>query len=390
MGPGDVCPGGCDFPGLAFPLCRRSCAWGAGHLGRCACGAHALDPFVVPSHAAGWSGPPPGRSCPDSVAAHGSGLRATAPASAPEPLAVALHRRGLADRAPALRKAGFSTFHSLLDADPARLASLGIPRAELGEQEPSSSLALVPVRPASRSPRRSDLPVVAHTTRGSRAAVSAALATEHRRQAALRKLDSDVYANSSRAPRDSLWATWVFVAKAWGIPPVPVTEDTIRRVAAGLKAGGYRVPEQYFSRKNIYEEWGHPLMQRQSRPSGATTSTASGAKQEHLRQVGAPIDAAAEQAIADCSRSVTRGIGPSSLKHSFPFEDLAPRVAWPTVAQLTAAPPEGPLFPVALLAVGCWWLCRGIELAAATVGDVTLIPERSEFSLAFPVSKTDP
>ena len=317
MGPGDVCPGGCDFPGLAFPLCRRSCAWGAGHLGRCACGAHALDPFVVPSHAAGWSGPPPGRSCPDSVAAHGSGLRATAPASAPEPLAVALHRRGLADRAPALRKAGFSTFHSLLDADPARLASLGIPRAELGEQEPSSSLALVPVRPASRSPRRSDLPVVAHTTRGSRAAVSAALATEHRRQAALRKLDSDVYANSSRAPRDSLWATWVFVAAAWGVPPIPVTEDTVRKVAAGLKAGGYRVPEQYFSR----------------------------ARQEHLRQVGSPIDAAAEQAIADCSRSVTRGIGPSSLKHSFPFEDLAPRVAWPEVAQLATSPPDGPLFP---------------------------------------------
>ena len=192
--------------------------------------------------------------------------------------------------------------------------------------------------------------------------MSAALATENGRQAALRRLDADVYANSTRAPRDSLWATWVFVAAAWNIPPIPVTEDTVRRVAAGLKAGGYRVPEQYFSR----------------------------ARQEHLRQVGSPIDAAAEQAIADCPRSVTRGVGPSSLKHSFPFEDFAPRVAWPEVAQLAAAPPEGPLFPVALLVVGCWWLCRGIELAAATVGDVTLIPDRSEVSLAFPVSKTDP
>ena len=169
MDPGAVCPGGCDFPGLAFPPCRRSCAWGAGHLGRCACGAHAFDPFAVPSNAAGRSGPPPGRACPDAVAAHGGGLRATAATSAPEPLAVALHHRGLADRAAALRRAGFFTFHSLLNADPARLASLGISRSELGVQGPSSSLALVPVRPASRSPRRSDLPVVAHTARGSRA-----------------------------------------------------------------------------------------------------------------------------------------------------------------------------------------------------------------------------
>ena len=145
-------------------------------------------------------------------------------------------------------------------------------------------------------------------------------------------------------------------------PPLPVTEDTVWRVAAGFKAGGYCGPAQYFSR----------------------------ARQEHLRQVGAPIDAAAEQAITDCTRSVTRGIGPSSLKHSFPFEDLAPRVAWPEVAQLVATPPEGPLFPVALLVVGCWWLCRSIELAAATVGDVTLAPERAEVSLALPVSKTDP
>ena len=106
--------------------------------------------------------------------------------------------------------------------------------------------------------------------------------------------------------------------------------------------------------------------------------------------MGSPIDAAAEQAIAGCSRSVTRGIGPSSLKHSFPFEDLAPLVVWPAAAQLAVAPPEGPLFPIALLVAGCWWLCRGIELAAATVGDVTLTPERSEVSLALPVSKTDP
>ena len=209
---------------------------------------HALDPFAATFIAADRPDPLSGRVRPGALSAHLPALRATAVASAPVPLVVALHQRGLADKAPALRKAGFLTFRSLLDADPARLASFGISHAELGEQEPSSSLALVPARSTSRSPRRSDLPVVTHTARGSRAAVSAALATEHGRQAALRRLDSDVYANSSRAPRDSLWATWVFVANAWGIPPVPVTEDTVRRVAAGLKAGGYRVPEQYFSR----------------------------------------------------------------------------------------------------------------------------------------------
>lgn len=120
---------------------------------------HALDPFVVTDDVAGSLGLPPGRAGPDAIAALRGGSRAAAAACAAEPLAVALHRRGLADKAPALRWAGFFTPRSLLDADPVSLASPGISCSDLGEHELSSSWALVPVRPASRSPRRSDLPV---------------------------------------------------------------------------------------------------------------------------------------------------------------------------------------------------------------------------------------
>eukprot|EP00972_Heterocapsa_arctica_P093591 13806328-Heterocapsa_arctica.AAC.1 len=63
----------------------------------------------------------------------------------------------------------------------------------------------------------------------------------------------------------------MFIAQCWGIKPLPVTAVTVRRVAAGLKAGAYRAPEQYFSR----------------------------ARQEHLRVVGDAVDAVTEQAISD-------------------------------------------------------------------------------------------
>ena len=136
---GSACHGGCDFPGLAFPPCRKPCEWGAGHLGRCACVMHALDPFAATFFAADRPDLLSGRVRPGApLPAH----RAAAAASAPVPLVVALHQRGLADKAPALRKAGFVTFRSLLDADPVHLAPFGISHAELGEQESSSSLAL--------------------------------------------------------------------------------------------------------------------------------------------------------------------------------------------------------------------------------------------------------
>ena len=105
-------------------------------------GVHALCTPSTPSRPR--SSPPIARTCCLDVFAPELLYLPIVRRRLPPPLymVVALHQRGLADKAPALRKAGFVTFRSLLDADPVHLAPFGISHAELGEQESSSSLAL--------------------------------------------------------------------------------------------------------------------------------------------------------------------------------------------------------------------------------------------------------
>ena len=46
--------------------------------------------------------------------------------------------------------------------------------------------------------------------------------------------------------------------------------------------------------------------------------------------------------------------------------------------------------PFALTVIGTWWLCRGIELSAAVVGDLTVDLDKAVAEFSLPVSKNDP
>ena len=314
--------------------------------------------------------------------------------AAPSPASMAvlvrfLHEEGFTAEAVALRRLDVRSLEAFAGAGDSLLVSAGfdvgvLPRLRAAAMDgsrrqtpdappgtcstqaqsgsPSASERLVPAERAARPPLRSDHPVLQYTVRGSRTAVATALATEGGRRRALAAVDRDVYAASSRAPRDSLWSTWVFIATSWGEAPLPVTPAVIRLVAAGLKSGGYRSCEQYFSR----------------------------ARQEHLRVLGVPVDAAAEQAFRDFGRSVERGAGPSELKDGFRLEDLAPFVAIPSAEGAASAAEGCCLAPWALTVLGTWWVCRGIELSAAEAADVELDQDKRTVSWSLPVSKRDP
>ena len=61
-------------------------------------------------------------------------------------------------------------------------------------------------------------------------------------------LENDMYAQSSKKPREALWKTWCTMANAWNLPPVPLTEELVLKVGASFKAGQYRSPQNYFCR----------------------------------------------------------------------------------------------------------------------------------------------
>ena len=139
------------------------------------------------------------------------------------------------------------------------------------------------------NPLRSDHPTLRPSKRGKKDQAIAITATTESRERALAELEADVFARSSRFTKDSQWRTWCYFAHCWGIAPVPLTVDVIRKVLACFKAGGYRSVAGYIGR----------------------------AIQMHIFRVGTPP---CEE--VQFSRSVSGGIGPSSLKDSFEVEAL--------------------------------------------------------------------
>ena len=98
---------------------------------------------------------------------------------------------------------------------------------------------------------RPDLPVLQPGGRGSiKRALD--LTVADRENALIAKLEEDMYAQSSKKPRETLWKTYektsCSMAQAWRLPPVPLTEELIVKVGASFKAGHYKSPQNYFSR----------------------------------------------------------------------------------------------------------------------------------------------
>lgn len=244
--------------------------------------------------------------------------------------------------APQLRLEGILTPAALFASSPEALHRLGFVDTPIAGRRASLG---------GSADRRMDHPVIAHTSRGSTSVAAAALSTTGGRQAALSQLDSLMYANSSKRPRDSLWRTWCVAAATWGLPPLPLDVQLVRKVAAYLRTGGYRSSAQFFAR----------------------------ARQQHVLSTGAEPSADVLLCIRQCNLAIERGIGPSALKDAFQFESLLSPFTWRTLDVIESLPSDSPVSALAVVVIGCWWFARGIELSAAVVNDVRLSPATKQY-----------
>ena len=209
--------------------------------------------------------------------------------------------------------------------------------------------------------RRPDLPVVHARGRGSMKRALDRTITNDEDQLII-DLENDMYAQSSKKPREALWKTWCVMASAWNLPPVPLTEELILKVGASFKAGQYRSPQNYFSR----------------------------AVQEHRSLTKANPSYFLQQLIKNTTRSIIRGMGPTPFKDSFEVELLC-RICPYNLPAGQDTWLEDPAAKIEATLICCWWLLRGIEAAAATTLHVwhqTTATEKTTF-LTLPVQKTD-
>ena len=181
---------------------------------------------------------------------------------------------------------------------------------------------------------RRDITPVIPTKRGKiQGAIIASYGTHRKRTHD--ELTRDFYAPSCHDSRQSNWKTWCTIAEAWGLLPIPITDELVLAVGASLKNGGYRSSKNYFSR----------------------------AMQEHRDHCINPLPESTLALITRVTRSINRGIGPTTLKDSFelelfhtplPVDERDPGVWYlhtETARDITT--------------ICCWWLLRGIEAAGA-------------------------
>ena len=178
-------------------------------------------------------------------------------------------------------------------------------------------------------------------------------------QDALAALRRDMYARTSSGPADSRRTTWTRLAAAWGLPPLPLTVQLVHRVGASLKRGGYRSAEQYFSTARLW----------------------------HVQEHNQEVPPAVALAIRQTCRSILRGLGGPARKDAFRLEGLAAaRLQFPGS---TVVRDKAVADPLRMAALGCWFLCRGIELQCARTEHVSITVCPPQVSWLLPASKTD-
>ena len=209
---------------------------------------------------------------------------------------------------------------------------------------------------------RPDLPVIYPGGRGSiKRALD--LTVTDRNQALIARLEDDMYAQSSKKPREALWKTWCSMASAWNLPPVPLTEELVVKVGASFKAGHYKSPQNYFSR----------------------------ALQEHRQLTKQHPTPFVQSLIKNVIRSITRGTGPTAFKDSFEVELLNRAYDLNSLRREPHHWSEDPSHSRDATLICCWWLLRGIEAAAASTKHVWHQNTRDENTtfITLPVQKND-
>ena len=139
-----------------------------------------------------------------------------------------LEMLGVPDLALPLRRAGYRSVTAIFSATPDELAQAGLSERDAHR--------LIAAQPRGRSASfRADHPVLAFTTRGSRAIADARMSTPDARKRALEEIEELVYAPSTRISRDRIWETWLHFARVhWSCEPLPLTVDLVKRMAESM------------------------------------------------------------------------------------------------------------------------------------------------------------
>lgn len=209
--------------------------------------------------------------------------------------------------------------------------------------------------PPAQEAARGDLPVLGDMSRRASFTLALKAAQPNNRKRSLAELDRDVTARSSAPSQESRLRTFRSLAAAWEVSPFPLSVESIRCVAASLKAGGYRSSQLYFQAAINYQ----------------------------LRTLHETVHPLLRSLIRDMNRSIKRGLGPAKLKHGFdPFlltglidsKDSDP-FDWQRVSHA-----------VDVVLLGVWFMLREIEIANCLQHH--LILEGNEVHLVIPVHKT--
>ena len=170
---------------------------------------------------------------------------------------------------------------------------------------------------------------------------------------ALDELMQDVYAASSRAPRDALLNTWAKFHEKWfgsNVELLPLTEDKILKISSLFKKGGYKSVKNYFSRvKDRHITNGHEWSEK------------------------------LDLVMKKCARSVLRGLGGAHRSDQFNFMEVVET----TKRVVNPLDDQGPVNPSALVVIATLFMLREVE----AVSDVTLTTKSATIKL--PVSKVD-
>lgn len=261
---------------------------------------------------------------------------------------------------------------SLLDMDLSTVAlSSDVPPKNSRGQPVQNSDGLVsfcthsrgqPLRESDEAVRhrtRADQPKVIFNSKASKVMALESASTSLNMAEAVKSLEEDFHAASSKASRSSRLNTWLHFHAAWfkHVEPWPLTKDKIIVVGAMFKKGKYRSFKGYLSR----------------------------AKEEHVKQ-GHEWSPMLERLSRDVSRSVGRGLAPKKRSGALDFEKAMNKCM---KVGININKLRAPFAPYALICLGTFFLCREIELAGALAVELSVNLTDAKVTFTLPVSKTD-
>jgi hypothetical protein len=177
---------------------------------------------------------------------------------------------------------------------------------------------------------------------------------------AVGRLSSGFYAKTSDGPRKAQLATVARILRSAGFQCTPLSLKSLEVLAAALKDAGYRSAKNYLFR----------------------------AKQAHVR-AGFEWSVQLEDLMAQCVRSVTRGLGAVHVASAFALGAVGAAKAL-AVDPSRAVIKGGMIAPFDAVIVASSWMMRGLEAATVLGEQVFIAKDESKATIELGPTKMNP